>query len=61
METEKLLQIRRERGEAIAKTSHIIKMANNEWAVPSQSKTGAYTVRFLRDKQTCFVILLSNS
>ena len=37
----------------IAKTSHIVRMANNEWAVPSQTRTGAYTVKFLLDKKTC--------
>ena len=36
-----------------SQTSHIIKMAKNEWAVPSQTKTGAYTVRIFQDKQTC--------
>ena len=53
METEKLMELRKWRGQNIAKTSHIVKMANNEWAVPSQSKTGAYTVKFLLDKKTC--------
>ena len=53
METEKLLQMRRERGMAIAKTAHILKVSKNEWLVPSQAKTGAYTVRIFQDKQTC--------
>ncbi len=53
METEKLLQMRKERGEAIAKTAHILKVSKNEWLVPSQTKTGAYTVRIFQDKQTC--------
>ena len=53
METGKLMELRKWRGMNIAKTSHIIKMANNEWAVPSQTKTSAYTVRIFQDKQTC--------
>ena len=53
METKRLEELRKQRGMRIAKTSHIIKMAKNEWAVPSQSKTSAYTVRFYQDKQTC--------
>lgn len=53
METEKLMELRKWRGMNIAKTSHIVKMSKNEWAVPSQSKTGAYTVKFLLDKKTC--------
>ena len=53
METGKLMELRKWRGMNIAKTSHIIKMANNEWAVPSQTRTGAYTVRIFQDKQTC--------
>lgn len=53
METGKLMELRKWRGMNIAKTSHIVRMAKNEWAVPSQSKTGAYTVKFLLDKKTC--------
>ena len=53
METKKLMELRKWRGMNIARTSHIVRMANNEWAVPSQSKTGAYTVTFLLDKKTC--------
>ena len=56
METEKLMELRKWRGQNIAKTSHIVKMAKNEWAVPSQSKTGAYTVKFLFDKKTCICL-----
>jgi hypothetical protein len=53
METEKLQELRRERGMQIAKTSHIMKVSKNEWLVPSQTRTGAYTVKIFQDKQTC--------
>lgn len=53
METKRLEELRKQRGMAIAKTSHIMRMADNEWAVPSQTRTGAYTVRIFQDKQTC--------
>ena len=53
METEKLEELRKWRGRAIAKNSHIVRLSENEWAVPSQTRTCAYTVRLLQDRQTC--------
>jgi Txe/YoeB family toxin of Txe-Axe toxin-antitoxin module len=53
METKRLEELRKQSGMAIAKTSHIVRMVDNEWAVPSQTRTGAYTVRIFQDNQTC--------
>ena len=53
METEQQIQMRRERGLAIAQTSRIVRTEQGHWKVPSQSGAGFYIVKSKGDGAKC--------
>ena len=52
MNVQEQVQIRRQKGQEIAKTGKV-KLNGNKWIVPSQSTTKAYEVILRLDKSTC--------